>query len=720
MSVKAINSSENARPNRLGQRSVKSCNPQFTSSFNPVVTVTDAIARGGFAASFIAQDGLGMVAPRIWEGLNRGRERAVDPETGEKTGKKIGPYNWTFARREGVREILSGPSAFLIPLGIMAFLKKYAGKANNVPINMINTLGENFKQTAISQQEAIKNITDFKDAAQTKPVKFNFYKQMFKSTLEASLGGLKEFDYDAQAEKMANKLLEIEAAKSKGFFKHFIGKKTPGMKEDLTSELVSEFMDLRKKYVSPTENELAATVNVKWRRNPVSVSFNKMLDNMMDYTDDVIKSTSKYLKNNAAPDLAKFLKSFNLRRSGSRLLSNFGMFFAVVGFYDIIPKIYNIGVSENADEIKDTPENEQKENAAEAENTQKTTNKAADTAQSDKAAVPPTTRDAKKSDDKKSDDKKAATSFTGAASAINEKLGKTVTKGGWFKKLSDTFEFDGASMSVPAMLTLLFGFCLPPRLRNAKGEHDRREIEVRDISSFIAILFGAKTLSRSFSTLFAKISGLALNVKPADHDKGIFYKLKNYLTPSGGVTVLSSEQLASKHSNLKQYKDGVLGYIEFLNKTGGDPRKVFAMDKTVKNAAEDILTGAGVKFEKLKDVSIEDLEKAFKQAMVQDNNTSLETIYKAFESADNKFVRIAKTLNSSFDFASIILIVPAFMIWLARYCEKMTKENKEKERLAEEAKKLQMQPAMAQTTLNKLMPPASSAAQPTMAGFLKR
>ncbi len=712
MSVKAINSSENARQKRLGPNVARPATPNFTSGFNPVVaasdaviTVTDAISRGGFAASFIAQDGLGMVAPRIWEGLNRGREREIDPETGEKTGKKIGPYNWTFARREGVREILSGPSAFLIPMGIMAFLKKYAGKANNVPINMINTLGENFKQTAISQSDAIKNITDFKDAAQTRQVKLDFYKQMFKSTLEASLGGVKDFDYNAQAEKMADKLLEIETAKSKGFFKHFIGKKTPGMKEDLTSELVSEFMDLRKKYVSPTANELAATVNVKWRKDPVSVSFNKMLDNMMDYTDDIIKSTNKYLKNNAAPDLEKFLKSFNLRRSGTRLLSNFGMFFAVVGFYDIIPKIYNIGVSENADEIKDTPENEQKENSTNAQeaSAQQTGNNSVE----------------KKSEVRDSVDKKGAPPFTGAASAINEKLGKAVTKGGWLKKLSDTFEFDGASMSVPAMLTLLFGFCLPPRLRNAKGEHDKREIMVRDISSFIAILFAAKTLSRSFSTLFAKLSGLALNVKPADHDKGVFYKLKNYLTPSGGVTVLSSEQLASKHSNLKQYKDGIMGYIEFLKNTGGDPRKVFAMDKTVKTASEDILKAAGVKFDKIKNVSMNDFEKAFRQAMEQDTD-AVKTIYKAFESTDNKFVRIAKTLNSSFEFASIIFLVPAFMIWLARYCEKMTKENKEKERIAEEAKKLQAQPALAQTTLNKLIPPANNTAQPTMSGFLKR
>ena len=320
MSVKAINSSENTNRNKLGQVTVKNNTPHFTSGFNPVVTVTDAIARGGFAASFIAQDGIGMVYPRIKEGLNRGRKREKDPVTGEETGKKTGPYNWAFARREGIREILSGPSAFLIPAGIMWGIKKYAGRANNVPINMINTFGESFSAIVESNKDVIKGITNFKDKAQINPVKKDFYKQVFKSTLQASLGDIEGFDFDAKAADMADKLIEIEGAKSKGFWNHFIGKKTQGMKEDLTSNLVSEFMDLRKKYVSPSENELTATVNVKWRKDPVTVSFHQMLDNLADYTDDVIKSTNKYLKNEAAPDLAKFMKSFSLRRSDSTIL----------------------------------------------------------------------------------------------------------------------------------------------------------------------------------------------------------------------------------------------------------------------------------------------------------------------------------------------------------------------------------------------------------------
>ena len=73
MSVKAINQSLPAVQNRQQKQNKRQ--QSFTGSFNPVVTLMDFIDKGGFAASFIAQDGIGMVAPRIYEGLNRNREK---------------------------------------------------------------------------------------------------------------------------------------------------------------------------------------------------------------------------------------------------------------------------------------------------------------------------------------------------------------------------------------------------------------------------------------------------------------------------------------------------------------------------------------------------------------------------------------------------------------------------------------------------------------------
>lgn len=66
-------------------------------------------------------------------------------------------------------------------------------------------------------------------------------------------------------------------------------------------------------------------------------------------------------------------------------------------------------------------------------------------------------------------------------------------------------------MSANAMTTLLFGFCIPPRLSNANDKYEYGEVVVRDMTAFTALLFGAKALARLCSDGFTKITGLALN-----------------------------------------------------------------------------------------------------------------------------------------------------------------------------------------------------------------
>jgi hypothetical protein len=105
---------------------------------------------------------------------------------------------------------------------------------------------------------------------------------------------------------------------------------------------------------------------------------------------------------------------------------------------------------------------------------------------------------------------------------------------------------------------------LPTRLLNAPDKYDRKETITRDITSFASILFAAEALSKGFSNAFAKYSGLALNIKPADHNEGFFKKFKNYFSPTGGINVLSNKQLESKYINIEGYKDGINGFFDFV------------------------------------------------------------------------------------------------------------------------------------------------------------
>ena len=655
MSVKPINSAlQSAKNQQLKERNQnnnKSNNNPSFKGFNPVVTVMDAIDKGGFAASFIAQDGIGMVAPRIYEGLNRNRKK-------DEKGNLTGPLNWEFARREGIREILSGPSAFLIPMGIMAGVKRLSGPANNVHISHIKALGNSFEDFAKDNHNIL---------ADSNKTKEEFYKKVFNNVLaESTDNNLSGEKLSNTAEEFAKKLLQIETTKNKKEAKK------------LSSELVDTFMDLRKSTTNSSNNELDVVFNTGDGKK-LNTTFRRLTQSMQEYTDDVIKNvTKKADKAASSENIQGLIKDFNNKRIGSRLLSILGMFSAVVGFYTVIPKLYNMGLKkdpglaglEGAEENK--PENTNDKQTA-------------------------------KADDKAS---KKDVAFKGGLASLGKNIASNQTAG----KVIDKFEFNGASMSVPAMLTLLFGFCLPPRYTNAKSAHEKREILVRDVTSFTAILFAAKALARGFSDMFANLTGLALNIKPQDHSKSVLHKAKNYFTAGAGVDVLTSEQIVTKYSNIDKYKDGIVGFVDFLENNGGNAKKVLSMDSTV---AENMKTILG---KDLKDASIDEIKTSLKKAM-QNKDTALDNIYKVYAGKDNKFIQRAKTCKSAFGFLSTLVLVPVFMMWLARFCEKMTKERVAKE--AEMKKAQSQQQAQPQNNTTAQVTTTNNINKLSMTNFVK-
>jgi len=642
MSVEAINNTQSSV--RRNQDKVSTKHQQsFTGSFNPVVTVMDAIDKGGFMASFITQDGIGMVAPRIYEGLNRNRER-------DENGKRTGPLNWEFARREGIREVLSGPSAYFIPLGLLTLIKKYSGSANNVHADHIKTLGEHFAQYAS------KNSTQLSDA---RVFKTGYYTQVFENLLSNSSDNrLSGAELKTEAQKFAKDLVKAEELR----------KTNKKESKKIINELTERYVNIRKANSEASVNTTSTVMTTGDKTLNSNIS--RMLDSITDYTNDALTKTNKYISQNKSGDIKEFIKKFNTHRIGTRVLSNFGMWGSVVGFYMLIPKLYNLG-------LKHDPGLKGLENQQENKKAEKSGNN-------------PT--------------------FTGGIAS----LGEHAVKGGKISNILNRFEFDGAAMSITGMITLLFGFTLPARYLNAKSNKERKEILVRDITSFAAILFAAKALSRGFSHAFSKVSGLALNIKPQDHSKSFMHKLKNYFTAGNGIEVLSSQQIVSKYSNLTGYKDGINGFFKFLKENGGDVRKVLNIDSTVKENAEGIMKKYGSK--PLKDATFEEIDEAFKKAKLR-NSDELEKIYSVFSSSDNKFINRAKTYNSTFGFASTILLVPLFMMWLARYCEKMTKKAVAKENAQKAAQN------NAENNVNNTITTTVNASivnQPTMAGFLNK
>lgn len=674
MSVKpiipSISSNNNANRLKVNQNSVAKNNNVSFSGTNLIVDSMDFIGKGGYAAAFCIQDGLGFIFPRVGEGLTRGSKKK--DENGnpvlDENGKQVREYNWALARKELLRELITGPSAFLIPWLSLKGISKYA-PANNVKLNYIDGFNNAFTDFAQANLAGLKsgNVQ-----------KAGFYNNVFTNVIEESINAnlpagerLSKDEIKSLASEYAQRQVKIEEISAdKSLTKAQRAEKIA----QAGGSIEDSFMKLKKSRIGGAVDELA--VSIKSSNGKIKHgSIGELISSMTNYFDDALKNTKKALTNNADANLADVIKSFTNRRMGTRVMTNLGLFGLVAAFYTQIPKIYNAGQKGNPG-LKGTAADPSAMGGAEVQ------------------------KDTPKVNSKEP-------SF-GGLGATMEKVGKGVFNNKIAKFISDIFELNGPVISGMAMPVLLYGFCIPPRLQHAQDKYDYGEVVLRDMTSFTALLFGAKALSRVFSDGFTKFTGLALNSKNME-GRNAFQKIIDYLNPSDGRhTVLSSKQLDSKYTNLEGYKGGVNGFVEFIETSGGNIKKAFSRDKNVQGVIDEILRDFNGK--SFAEATVGEIKDALRSANA--NKTDLmKKFYKLFE-GQNGLLKAAKTCNSTFNCLSTFALVPGLIIWLTQACKKMTERRTAEDMAARAAK---MNPAPQAQNINKV---ASNA--PTMAGFLKR
>lgn len=636
----------------------------FTGAgFNPVVSLMDFIEAGGYAASFIIQDGIGFILPRVGKGLLRGGEEKKD-ENGNvilnKNGEPERELNWAFARKEALREIITGPSAFLIPMGMLAVISRYCGSGNNVKLDYIDGFQKPFAQFVND------NLNDFVSGKATKE---GFYNNVFEEVITRSVNGqlpeserMSPEEIKTLASQYTEKQLKIEAIQADKTLK----KKERLAKLKELGSVEDDYMRLLKNKVGGTVNELA--VNYSSSKGTIKGgSISELLTAMKNYFGDAVDSTKKVIADGvSAEQVENAVKSFTNRRMGSRVLTNLGIFGTVALFYTQIPKLYNMGLKGNP-------------------------------ALGNAEAQP-----ASQNNNEEVKDAKKDVTFTGMGSFL-EKTGRGFFNGKNAKAISDLFELNGPIISGTAMPVLLYGFCIPPRLQKAQDKYDYQEIVVRDMTAFTALLFGAKALARLFSDGFTKITGLALNNKNME-GRNVFQRVIDYLNPRDTRhSVLSSKQLESKYTNIDQYRGGVSGFMDFIENSGGNVKKAFSRDSEIKSAVDNILQKFSGK--SFKDATELEIKSALKAA---DNSKDelIENFYKLFK-GENGLLRAAKTCNSAFGFLSTLILVPGLIIWLTDVCQRMTERQIAQEKATKETEKLNQLP---KATL------ATNA--PSMSGFL--
>lgn len=689
MSVKPIIPSINSNNNKVqiknnssSSNNLQKKNVSFRGgSPNIIVGMMDAIEAGGYPASFIIQDGLGFITPRVGKGLVRDAHDKKD-ENGnvvlDKNGKPVRQLNWALARKEFLREIITGPSAFVIPLAMLHVIKKHFGRGNNVKLNYIDGFQKPFTEFAQNNTDAIKNETANKTI---------FYKKIFSNAIETSINSVLPDSAKMTADeisKTANNLtvkqIQIEKIKAD----KTLDKKAKKEALSKIGSVVDDFMKLKKGKIGGAVDEMAvqfAASNGKVKTG----SIGEMVNAMSDYFDDAVKNTHEELKKGLkSENIESFVKKFTNHKMGSRILTNLGIFGAVAAFYTQIPKLYNMGLKGNP-ALQGT---------------------AVDT--SNPAASGNTPEDKKVKGNKPS----FGVSFTGMGSFL-EKAGDKIFNNKSAKTVSDIFELNGPIMSANAMTTLLFGFCIPPRLANAQDKYDYGEIVVRDMTAFTALLFGAKALSRVFSDVFSNITGLALNKKNMEGHNTL-HKVIDYLNPNDTHhSVLSRKQLTSKYTHLEDYKGGVNGFMDFIESSGGDVKKAFSCDKKIQASVDEILKSFNGK--SFKDATSKEIKEVLKKANAQKSD-SIKKFYNLFHE-NNGLLNKARTCNSSFGFLSTIVLVPGLIIWLTDFCEKMTEKRSKKDLAAAEKTGNTAQINAAETYLAEHNQPTKT---PSMAGFLGR
>lgn len=336
------------RPISIKTENSKNTAPQKEVSFrgaglNPITGLMDWIDKSGYVAQFLTQDVVGMAVPRTGAALTRNKD-------------KTGHLNYSYASLVVLREALSGPSAFIIPLTMLWAIKSKFGKANDVPINFIKGFGDDFAEFA-SQNSELLNYPEKLKAA--------YYKRVVSNILDQSTRG--EFPgrdkkkFDEAVEKLANKLVEIDNAPKKKFWwskKRNANEGSVKSAKELTGEFIEEFIKFKKMYCASSSNKpLQAFFAVKDKiakvahddttgKSFIETNIGSFINHLRNFTDDVIESSNEGFKE-SGKNIKEFIKNFTNKRVGSRFLTNLSMTAAVCLFYIFIPKLYNLVSKEN-------------------------------------------------------------------------------------------------------------------------------------------------------------------------------------------------------------------------------------------------------------------------------------------------------------------------------------------------------------------------------------
>lgn len=570
-----------------------------------------------------------------------------------RNSDKTGELNYKFASMEACRELLTGPPIFALPFAAFALAQKGFGGTIKSPVQVIESFSDKLNNVYNVGITQLETADQFKKA---------FYGSAWNDAL-ANTCGSKYKPKKKLLDKVTDLMTELESSRN-----YSISDRIHKAKFRTTNDITNEITTLITDELKSNADAKASFSRVVYKDGigkKAQSSVKDFVGHMSRFTKDAFKGISSDLKSISADDITSKIKAFRSRKIGNRIIANFGILAAAILYATQVPKIYKSLNKTNPGLIGLTDEAQKETLVA--------VNKPVDYEAFSKL--------------KKAENKPA---FKGLLSNLVQKEGK-------LRSVANAFEFNGGDMACASLLSVLTFGIVRPRVKNAYDEHDYREILTRDITTLTALVCGAKALLKNIARFAEKATGLSLTEKGENFFKQS--KLKqafDHMRPFGGVQVLSNSDIIMKYSDIEKYKGGVAGFCEYVSKTGGNLAKLFANDKTTKTNVEKMIK---------KDIA-KATDKEIIAAIKNKKNAELvKNIAEVFKDTNNAFVKKAKSITGVFGFVSTFIAIPAFMIFLQKLNEKITKNAIAKE---QQVKKIAEQKFTAiKLTSDMLQPDAS-------------
>ena len=294
-------------------------NPANNTSFKGIASklgslnqvAMSKLEKGGFFAEFVLLDLIGLVLPRVYQGFQRNKE-------------ELGHLNFQAGIEELLREAITGPSLFLIPIGILTGMGKALGKAVQINSNVMKKFTESFENVG-------ESIAKSSDAKNQKAFAEKLFDNLYKKHPDVATAGL-----------------EAVAEKNKTNFVNILTNSLDKTGDDLkkaAGEFTETISTLNASLFPKKKNTLGVDVILGDKKFGTSAA--DLFEDARKYMQDVVPSVKLTIDDaiksgkEATIDIAKdaIKKITDIRANGRRLMCISGVT-ALAAFLTIIPKIY--------------------------------------------------------------------------------------------------------------------------------------------------------------------------------------------------------------------------------------------------------------------------------------------------------------------------------------------------------------------------------------------